>query len=188
MNPGGVRYAELQVSTHYSFLRGASSPQELFATAALLGLPALGVVDRGSLAGIVRVHEAARETGVRLVVGCRLDLTDGAPLLVYPTDRAAYARLCRLLTIGKSRAGKGGCALTFEDVGAWSGGLIAILLIEDPNHVQLAADLRRLRSVFGDRLHCALTRRFAQNDHVRLQAVADLARAARVPTVATGDV
>jgi error-prone DNA polymerase len=102
-----MTYAELQVTTHFSFLRGASSPRELFEQAKLLGLPALGITDRNSLAGIVRAYEASKETGVRLVVGCRLDLTDGASLLVYPTDRAAYSRLCRLLSLGKGRAGKG---------------------------------------------------------------------------------
>lgn len=82
-----ARYAELQVTSHFSFLRGASSAEELFAQAAMLGIEALSVVDRNSLAGIVRAHEAARTTGVRLVVGCRLDLADGAAILVYPTDR-----------------------------------------------------------------------------------------------------
>ena len=106
-----MTYAELQVTTHFSFLRGASSAEELFAQAAMLGIPALGVVDRNSLAGIVRAHDAAKTTGVRLVVGCRLDLEDGTAMLVYPTDRAAYSRLCRLLSIGKGRAGKGGCQL-----------------------------------------------------------------------------
>jgi error-prone DNA polymerase len=84
-----MSYAELQVTTHFSFLRGASSPRELFEQAKLLGLPALGIVDRNSLAGIVRALEASRSTGVRLVVGCRLDLQDGMSILVYPTDRAA---------------------------------------------------------------------------------------------------
>ena len=100
-----VRYAELQVTTHFSFLRGASSCDELFARAAELGIEALGVVDRNSLAGMVRAHEAARATGVRLIIGCRLDLADGMSLLVYPIDRAAYSRLCRLLSLGKRRAG-----------------------------------------------------------------------------------
>ncbi len=100
-------YAELHVTSNYSFLRGASHIEELFAQASLLGLAALGITDRNSLAGIVRAHQRAADTGVRLVVGCRLDLTDASPVLVYPTDRAAYARLCRLLTIGKRRAGKG---------------------------------------------------------------------------------
>lgn len=85
-----MSYAELQVTTHFSFLRGASSADELFATAKELGIEALGVVDRNSLAGIVRALEASRSTGVRLVVGCRLDLQDGVSILVYPTDRAAY--------------------------------------------------------------------------------------------------
>jgi error-prone DNA polymerase len=75
-------YAELQVTTNYSFLRGASHPGELFAQAAALGLPALGIVDRHSLAGIVACHRQAQETGVRLVVGCRLDLADGTAVLV----------------------------------------------------------------------------------------------------------
>ena len=88
--------------------------------AKILGLSALGITDRNSLAGIVRAHEAAKETGVRLVVGCRLDLTDGTSLLIYPTDRAAYSRLCRLLSLGKSRGGKGKCLLDWEGVAAWN--------------------------------------------------------------------
>ncbi|MGY2047682.1 error-prone DNA polymerase [Methylobacterium sp. JK268] len=181
---------ELQVTTHYSFLQGASSPEELFASAALLGLTALGVTDRHSVAGLVKAHEAARATGCRLVAGCRLDLSGpdaGTALLVYPTDRAAYGRLCRLLTIGKGRAGKGGCTLDFGDVAAWSEGLIAILLTHDPDD-SLSRRLGRLKEVFGRRAHCALTRRFGVNDHLRLDRIAGIARAARVPTVATGDV
>ena len=119
-----MSYAELQVTTHFSFLRGASSPEELFSAAALLGITALGVTDRNSLAGIVRAHEAAKVTGVTLIVGCRLDLEDFPSLLVYPADRKAYARLCRLLTIGKGRAGKGRCQLFWKDVQEWSEGLI----------------------------------------------------------------
>ncbi|AEI04473.1 DNA polymerase III alpha chain (plasmid) [Afipia carboxidovorans OM5] len=111
----GQRYAELQVTSQFSFLRGASSCEELFAQAALLGIEALAVADRNSLAGVVRAHEAANATGVRLIVGCRLDLTDGFSTLVYPTDRAAYARLCRLLSLGKKRAGKAKCHLTWDD-------------------------------------------------------------------------
>jgi error-prone DNA polymerase len=78
------RYAELQVTSHFSFLRGASSCEELFAQAAYLGIEALAITDRNSLAGIVRAHEAAKNAGIRLIVGCRLDLTDGVSLLVYP--------------------------------------------------------------------------------------------------------
>lgn len=123
----GPRYAELQVTSHFSFLRGASSCEELFAQAFAMGIAALGIVDRNSLAGIVRAHEAARTTGIRLVVGCRLDLADGMSVLVYPTDRTAYARLCRLLSLGKKRAGKGKCHLEWPDLVAYGEGLLAIL-------------------------------------------------------------
>ena len=179
--------AELQVTTNFSFLRGASHPEELFAQAALLGIEALGVVDRGSLAGIVRAHQAAKTTGVRLVVGCRLDLDDGAAVLVYPTSRAAYAGLCRLLTIGKARAGKGACRLGSDDLAAWSAGLIAVLL-PDVADAALARRLDRLRADFGDRAYLALTLRRRPNDALRLHDLAAEAAAARVPTVATSDV
>jgi error-prone DNA polymerase len=96
-------YAELQVTTNFSFLEGASHPHELIVRAAELGLSAIAVTDRNSLAGVVRAHLAAREAGVKLIVGCRLTFTEGSPdLLCYPQDRAAYGRLCRLLTVGKS--------------------------------------------------------------------------------------
>ncbi|AWM86994.1 error-prone DNA polymerase [Microvirga sp. 17 mud 1-3] len=180
-------HAELQVTTHFSFLRGASSPAELFAQAKLLGISALGITDRNSLAGIVRAHEAAKETGVRLVVGCRLDLADNTSLLVYPTDRAAYSRLCRLLSLGKSRGGKGQCLLAWEDVVAWNEGLLAILL-GDAADDALRANLVRLKATFGNRAYMALIRRFAPNEHLRLYHVEQAAQAARVPTVAMGDV
>ena len=86
-------YAELQTTTNFCFLRGASHPHELVAQAKALGLAAIGITDRNSLAGIVRAHLAARDIGLRLVVGCRLDFRDGSPsVLCYPTNRAAYAR------------------------------------------------------------------------------------------------
>src|SRR5665213_3648666 len=95
-------YAELDVRTNFSFLEGASHPGELVFTARALGVAAVGVADRNSLAGVVRTHAAAKKHGLRLLVGCRLRFTDGDELIVYPRDRAAYGRLCRLLSIGKS--------------------------------------------------------------------------------------
>ena len=184
---GDPTYVELQATTHYSFLRGASSPEELFAAAALLGLPALGVVDRHSLAGVVRAHEAAKATGTRLVVGCRLDLREGATVLVYPTDKPAYSRLTRLLTIGKRRAGKGACDLGWDDLMAHAESQVAILVADRPEPT-VAPDLARLREGFGDRAYLALTRRFKAREHVRIERMAELGRAARVATVATNDV
>jgi error-prone DNA polymerase len=182
-----MSYAELHVTSHFSFLRGVSSAEELFAAAALLGISSLGIVDRNSLAGIVRAHEAAKVTGVRLIVGCRLDLEDFPSLLVYPIDRAAYGRLCRLLTLGKTRAGKGKCTLTFRDVEQWCEGLLGILITDRPS-ADLADSLTKLRHAFGDRAYSALTRRFRPNDAAYLQAVASQAAQAAVPTVVTGDV
>ncbi len=181
------RYAELQFTSHFSFLRGASSVEELFAQAAPLGVEALGVVDRNSLAGIVRAHEVAKATGVRLVVGCRLDLVDGMSVLVYPTDRAAYARLCRLLTLGKGRAGKGKCRLEWADLVAHGEGLVAVL-IPDIADDDCTLRLRRLRQVFGDRAYMALTLRRRPNDQLRLHQLSNLAAQMGVPTVVTNDV
>src|SRR5437763_6459566 len=80
----GPAYAELQVTSNFSFLRGASHPDELVVTAAALGHPAIAITDRNSVAGLVRAHHAAKTVGIRLVVGVRLDLRDGTSLLVYP--------------------------------------------------------------------------------------------------------
>ncbi|HTY93502.1 MAG TPA: error-prone DNA polymerase, partial [Steroidobacteraceae bacterium] len=179
-------YAELQVTSNYSFLRGASHVEELFAQASLLGLPAIGLTDRNTLAGLARAHQRAAEAGIRLVVGCRLDLP-GLPVLVYPTDRAAYGRLCRLLTLGKGRAGKGACDLSWQDLAAHGDGLIAVLLPAAAD-AALMQTLQRLRADFPDRCYLALTLRRRPRDAVRLRELADAAQAARVPTVATGDV
>ncbi|GGH05873.1 error-prone DNA polymerase [Alsobacter metallidurans] len=115
-------YAEIAVTTNFSFLRGASHPEELVAEAWRLGLAGIGVADRNSLAGVVRAHTAMKETGaaeagMRLAVGARLVFADATPdILVYPRDRAAYGRLSRLLTLGKRRAGKGDCTLALGDL------------------------------------------------------------------------
>ena len=151
-----ARYAELQCTSHFSFLRSASSCEELFAEAATLGIEALAITDRNSLAGIVRAREAAKTTGVRLIVGCHLDLTHGMSILAYPTDRPAYARLCRLLSLGKKRGGKAQCRLDWSDVVAYSEGLIAVLVPDEADDI-CALLLRRLAEAFGDRSYLALT-------------------------------
>jgi len=182
-----TRYAELQVTSQFSFLRGASSAEELFATAALLGIEALAVTDRTSVAGVVRAWEAAKTTGVRLVVGCRLDLVCGMSLLVYPTDKAAWSRLCRLLSLGKARAGKGGCHLEWTDLAPYAEGLIAVL-VPDGADDTCGLRLRRLRDLFGDRAYLALTLRRRPNDQMRLHELSTLAARMRVPTVVMNDV
>ena len=180
-------YAELQVTSNFSFLRGASHVEELMAQAKLIGLPAIGITDRNTLAGIARAHQRAEDVGIRLVVGCRLDLNDSPSVLVYPTNQAAYARLCRLLSIGKARAGKGACELTWQDLADHNEALLAVLLPEAPD-AALAHHLARLRADFPNRCYLALTLHRRPGDAARLQRLADAAQAARVPTIATGDV
>ncbi|RJE78672.1 error-prone DNA polymerase [Paracoccus sp. JM45] len=182
-----MSYAELQVTSPFSFLRGASSAQELFATAALMGIKAMAVTDRNSLAGIVRAHEAAKDTGVRLVIGCRLDLRCGMSVLVYPTDRAAYSRLCRLLSVGKARAGKGDCHLEWDDLQRYSDGLLAVLIPDTADDL-CGLRLRRLRDSFGDRASLALTLRRRPNDQLRLHDLSNLAAQLGIATVITNDV
>ncbi|VFU17718.1 error-prone DNA polymerase [Methylocella tundrae] len=181
------RYVELQCTSHFSFLRGASSCDELFAEAAKLGIEALAIVDRDSLAGVVHAHEAAKATGVRLVVGCRLDLMDGMSLLVYPTDRPAYGRLCRLLSLGKRRGGKARCRLDWSDLVAYGEGLIVILVPGEADDA-CARQLRRLALAFGDRCYMALTLRRRPNDALRLHHLSEMAARAGVATVAANDV
>ncbi|MDW8414580.1 MAG: error-prone DNA polymerase [Thermaurantiacus sp.] len=180
--------AELEVTTHFSLLRGASSAEELFATAALQGWRALGVTDRNTVAGLVRAHLAAKATGVRLLPGCRLDLSRedgraGASLLVFPRDRAGWSRLCRLLTLGKRRAGKGRCRIGWADVAAHAGGWSAVLLDRrlEPEDTEAFADL------FADG-RLALTLRRQPGEAARLDRLRRLARRLGRPLVATGDV
>ncbi|WP_294295131.1 error-prone DNA polymerase, partial [uncultured Sphingomonas sp.] len=182
-----ANYVELQVTSHFSFLRGASSPDELFAAAALQGHTALGIVDRGSVAGLVRGWEAQKATAVRMIAGARVDLNDGRALLLYPTDKNAWSRLTRLLTLGKLRAGKGGCSLDWSDVVAWHEGLIAILLPGEADAVT-ATQLAELRTTFGARGYCGLAFRRRPDDALRLYDLAALAGEAGVRAVALGDI
>src|SRR5687768_364224 len=111
-----MSYTELQVTTNFSFLRGASHPEELVEQAAALGYKEIVITDRNTFAGIVRGHVAAKKKGIRIIPGCRLDLSDGPSLLAYPTDTNAWSLLSTLLSIGNLRAEKGECHLYKADV------------------------------------------------------------------------
>ncbi len=180
-------YVELQVTSHFSFLRGASSPEELFSAASLQEHEALGVADLGTVAGIVRAWDAQRITGVRLIAGTRVMVDDGKDLLLYPTDRPAWSRLTRLLTVGKTRAGKGGCKLRWDDIVAHGEGLVAILLPEGVDE-RVGDNLSMLRSTFGDRAYMALTFHRRPDEFVRLHALNEMAARHGVRAVATGNI
>ena len=181
-------YAELEVTTNFSFLHSASHAEELTKTAAALGLSAIAVADRNTLAGVVRAHRAAKETGIRLVVGARLDLRDAPSLLCFPTDRAAYARLSQLITLGRRRAPKGECELYLEDVFAHSGGQLFISLPPDTPDETYTAHLHRLRETLGRDVWLAARCRYNGDDAARLWSLAQLSVATGIPMVATNDV
>src|ERR1700690_2022524 len=180
---GGIAiggYAELQVTSNFTFLRGGSHPDELVRQAALIGLAAIAITDRNSLAGIVRAHQAAKKAGIRLVVGVRLDLQDGTSLLAYPENRAAYGRLTTLLTLGKRRAPKGECHLDYADVVTYGEGLaVALLPPDSADRVSLAAHRAvaiRIAADFPGRAYLAAHHLYRGDDARRLAHLAAIAR------------
>ncbi|KAA5604923.1 error-prone DNA polymerase [Roseospira marina] len=193
--PSPPPYAELDVTTNFTFLHGASHPDELVVTAAALGLHALAVTDRNTLAGVVRAWTAARAAGLRLIVGCRLDLEDAPSVLVYPTDRAAYGRLCTLLTLGRRRAPKGACFLSRDDLAEHAAGLIAAVLPPEEGLTDgrgmdaFERELAALRDLFpGDTCHLAARCRLDGRDARRLATLAAVAARVGVPLLATNGV
>jgi|CXWL01.1.fsa_nt_gi error-prone DNA polymerase len=187
----GPRYAELAVTSNFTFLRGASHPDELVHQAAQLDYEAVAVTDGNSLAGIVRAHVAAKEVNLPLVVGCRLMFTDADwfSLLVYPTNREAYARLCRLLTLGKRRAPKGECHLTLADVLNHQQGLLAAAHLSPAAPADVSETLSILRDAFDDdRLSLAVARLYGPDDAVQIQRLSELSQRLHIPLVATNDV
>lgn len=180
-------YVELQVTSHFSFLRGASSPEELFSAAKQLGHEALGLADWGSVAGVVRGWDGQKTTGVRMIAGARVTTTEGYTTLLYPTDRAAWSRLTRLLSIGKARGGKGYCILDWADLAGRTEGLIGILVPDLPD-ATTASQLAALSEAFGARAYCALSFRRRPDDAMRLHDLAAMVARHRVRAVATGDI
>ncbi len=180
------RFAELAAATNFSFLRGASHPEEMVARAAELGLAGIGIADRNTLAGVVRAHVFARENkealaGMRVVSGARLAFDDGTPdILAYPTDRAAYGRLCRILTAGNLRASKGACQLTLEDLMEHGEGLQIVVLGE-------GKVLALLREAFGKRLWIGASMVYGEDMRGALARRAALARKLGAPLLAAND-
>lgn len=215
-------YAELAVTTNYSFLRGASHPQDLAKRAAALGYTAIGIADRNTLAGVVRAYSALQELKdpkPRLLIGTRLVFRDGTPdILAYPQDRAAYGRLCRLLSAGKLRAPKGECYLGFEDLLTWQEGLLLITLLPYPLRQQeeeagatkawnekhsdwkevpdartprpedVIATLKILKDITPDRVWLGLSMPYLGDDLRRLRQWKSVAEGIGVPLIATNDV
>jgi error-prone DNA polymerase len=184
-------YAELAVTTNFSFLRGAAHAEELVATADELGLAAIGIADRNSFAGVVRAYDEARKRKIKLVVGVRLVTVDGFEVLAYPTERAAYGRLCRLLSAGNLKAKKGECHLTFEEILAASAGQI-LIAVPPPNiHRHPEARAKRASKDDGPSASAGILRgprsaRAPQDDGRFIDRLSALARAAPGRTFLAG--
>ncbi|HUO82424.1 MAG TPA: error-prone DNA polymerase [Gammaproteobacteria bacterium] len=180
-----VPYAELHCITSFSFLRGASQPEELVARAAGLGYAALAITDECSLAGVVRAHTAAKERGLKLIIGSELHLSDGPHLVVLAPDRPAYGRLSELITAARRAAPKGEYALTTADV---ADGLPGCLVLWVPPREDPERDGRRLAGIFGDRLWIAVELLAEGDDRRRRLELERLGGALGLPCVASGDV
>ncbi|MBO0764540.1 MAG: error-prone DNA polymerase [Hyphomicrobiaceae bacterium] len=184
-------FAELIAATNFSFLRGASHAHEMVGLAAELGLAAIGIADRNSLAGVVRAYEAAKEHKIRLLVGARLVTTDdasgGFEAVCYPTDRAAYGRLCRLLTAGNRRTVKGQCHFSFEEMLAASEGQILIAIPPRDLPPVFIERLSTLSTTACGRTYLAAHLAYRGDELRRLGELNELATLARAPLVATTD-
>src|SRR5437763_624299 len=196
-------YVELGVTSPFSFLRGASDAIELVLRALELGMDSLGIADRNTLAGVVRMHSACKDAGLKPLIGCRLDLTEACPersrracpeqsrrtpsLLAYPVNRDGYGRLSRLLSLGKMRAEKGECELSLADVAMYAEDIAFIAWPPDDLDV-FEAELKRLRQTLPSLRHVAASWLYRGDDNIRVERLDRLARANGCTILATNDV
>lgn len=189
-----MSYTELQVTSNFSFLRGASHPEELVEQACLLGYKKIAITDRNTLAGIVRAHSAARDKPIQIIPAARLDLVDGPSLLAYPTNIKAYSRLSGLLSLGNLRTEKGKCELYKADVYAHAEGMKFVAISPD----QLEADfnfdpgfeksLQEYREQLGTELYLSASRSYNGSDGKKLFRLSQISERLDIPMIATNDV
>lgn len=189
-----MHYTELQATSNFSFLMGASHPEELIDAAAAAGYSQFAITDRNTFAGIVRAYSVAKKSGIRLIVGCRIDLLNGLSLLAYPTNFNAYSNLCNLLTIGNRRTEKGKCHLYKEDVYTYAMDTKFIVLPPGALNEQFDFDssvavcLKEYKHAFQDNLYIAATKTYLGNDSKYLYRIHCLSHQFNIPMVATNDV
>ena len=182
-------YAELHCISNFTFLRGASQPEELIERAHALGYAALALTDECSVAGVVRAHLRARELGFKFIVGSEFRLDDGLRLVLLAPDRVAYGDLCELITCGRRAAEKGSYHLTRADVARLAAGCLALWLAPEAADGQTAqTDAQWLRETFPDRAWIAVELLHDGRDSKRLAALTALGEASGLPLVAAGDV
>ncbi|MCA8917517.1 MAG: error-prone DNA polymerase [Planctomycetes bacterium] len=182
---GAPAYAELTCFSNFSFLRGASTAEQLFKTAAELGLHALAITDLHSFAGIVRAHVMAKQYGLKLLVGTRIPLVDGPDICLYAMNRKGYGDLCRLLTLGKPRTEKGKCELYLHDLGEFSGDIQCVVLTAD---TAPPGTLEVLKKVYGERLSLGVSNHFEAFNGSVSRSILMLCENLSVPGVVVNDV
>ena len=178
-------YAELHCVSNFTFLRGASRPEELAARAAQLGYSALAITDECSLAGMARAHFAAKEHKLKLVVGAEFRVTDGPRLVLLATDRATYGDLSQLITTARGRSAKGSYRLDWNDLDGGVGGCLALL---SPDREPDPESARRIAEHFAGRAWIAAELLCGPDDRAQLDRLRELGRACGLPLVAAGDV
>ena len=187
-------YTELQVTSNFSFLKGASHPHELIEQAVKLSYDKIAITDHNTLAGIVRAHAASKKAGIRIIVGCKLYLDGGPALLAYPTNISAYSRLTNLLTIGNIRTEKGKCLIYKQDIYEFSEGIKFIAVPPDTLNEEFNFDdsfktnLKEYREAFTNNLYLAATRRYHGDDQKQIFRLSELSHQLNIPLVATNDV
>lgn len=185
-----MKYAELQVTSNFSFMRGASHPENLVEQAAKLGYTKIAITDCNSVAGVVRAHQAAKEHGIGFIPACRLDLLDGPSLLAYPTDITAWGRMCALLTKGNLLAEKGKCYLFKRNVYEYAEGIKFIVIPPSTLNSRFDFDdefkaaVKEYKRFLGKALYLAASRTYMGDDDKRFFRLSQV----RVPMVATNDV
>ncbi|HWK66193.1 MAG TPA: error-prone DNA polymerase [Rhizobiaceae bacterium] len=185
-----IPYAEFGVQSNFSFLRGASKPEELVVSARLLGFSAIGLADRNTVAGVVRAWQQAKVDKIAYHPGCRLVFSDGSPdMLAYPRDRAGWGHLCRMLTEANMRGEKGNPDLRRDDLFEW-GDRMSLAVLPDlaAYGEQDAAFLRALKDRFGDALWLAVSPDYSGNDRFRLEQAAAVSASLGLPMLAVNDV
>jgi error-prone DNA polymerase len=182
-----VGYAELHCITNFSFLEGASHPDELVSRASELGYRALAITDRNSLAGVVRAHAVAAQTGLKLLIGAEILPFDASSVVLLATDRKAYGRLARLITRGRRNAPKGECRIMFEDIAEHSDGLLACPFNDKECSNGFFQDIQRYREVFGDRCYLLVELHHIDDERILAESI-DLAKRTRMPIVAANGV
>jgi error-prone DNA polymerase len=189
-----MSYTELHITTNFTFLRGGSHPEELVEQALALGYTEIAITDHNTLAGIVRAYTATKGKNIRVIPACRLNLIDGPSLLVYPTDKAAYARMSELLSEGNLRTEKGECDLYKADVYRYAEGLIFIMIppeqLNESFELEPAyiAALEEYKQQLGACLYIGATPAYLAGDGKKLARLSQLSKKYNVPLVATNNV